>query len=555
MKKFFLLVLLFFVEMTSYAQQKDALFDEVTALKKEVLQKDVTVEAATLKIQAYLKKAKKSNRKELIGRAYYLLSLKNLGSEKQLAYLDSTLFYTEQLQDDPMFPMKPYVYKGSYLFNQNQYDKALDNYILAENLAKSNGNIAYQYHVKFNIANLKRRIGKYEEAVKLFKECMAHEESKQQMNVSRYINTLFQLSSVYCQTKQTAECTEMNIQGIQLATQHKSFLYHNFVVNEGINLSIKGNYAAAVDSIEKGIPHLRERHQVISYLYLAKSYDALNKKEKALQYFKKIDTSFIKTESLFPPLLEAYEYLIKDAEAKNDLRSELNYTKQLIKAGKVVMRDYKYLSNTIGKEYDFPQYVVKRDELIEELQNDKKLIITISILLIVLVSGGLLYNYRLKKQYQKRYEAIIQKSNSIVEDNITVKDVKYPVANLDVDEQIVQDILQELHLFEEEHHFLQNQITLNEVAKRVNTNSKYLSKVINTYKNKNFRTYINDLRVDYLVQRMQHDPMYRKYTLRAIAEEGGFSNPESFFRAFQKRTGLKPSYFIKKVREDQQKIQ
>jgi AraC-like DNA-binding protein len=254
-------------------------------------------------------------------------------------------------------------------------------------------------------------------------------------------------------------------------------------------------------------------------------------------------------------LLEAYEYLIQDAETNNDLKAELNYTKQLIKAGKVVMRDYKYLSSTIGKEYDFPRYVIKRDELIEELKNDKKLILTISIFLIVVILSVMLYYYRLKRQYQQRYEAIIQKSNSIVEDNISVKDVKYSPANLDVDEQIVQEILQELHLFEAEHHFLKNQITLNEVAKRVNTNSKYLSKVINTYKNKNFRTYINDLRIDYLVQRMQHDPIYRKYTLRAIAEEGGFSNPESFFRAFQKRTGLKPSYFIKKVREDQQNKQ
>jgi hypothetical protein len=76
MKKLFLLVLLFATKTTSYAQQADALSTEVVALKKEVLKKGVDVKTATTKIQTYLTKAKKSGRKELIGRAFYLLSLK-----------------------------------------------------------------------------------------------------------------------------------------------------------------------------------------------------------------------------------------------------------------------------------------------------------------------------------------------------------------------------------------------------------------------------------------------------------------------------------------------
>lgn len=555
MKKSVLLILFFFVGVISYAQQRDALLDEVIALKKEVLKKEVDLGTATVKIHQYLKKAKKSKRKELIGRAFYLLAFKNSELDKKLQYIDSTLFYTEQVKGDSIFPMKAYVYKGSFLFNKNDYTSALNNYISAESLAKLKGNVKYQYHVKFNIANLKRRIGKYEEAIKLFNECLVYEESKKKMNIGRYINILFQLSSIYCQTKQVDECTKINAKGIRLALENNSILYHNFVVNEGINLYIKGNYKVSIDSIEKGEKHLRERHQVISYLYLAKSYDALSEKENSLYYFKKIDTSFSKTGSLFPPLLEAYEYLIKDAEEKKDLKSELYYTKQLIKAGKVVMRDYKYLSDTIGKEYDFPRYVAKRDEIIEELKNDKKQIILVSILLIIVALGGLLYYYRLKKQYQKRYEAIISQSNTIVEEKITTRESKQQPVVADIDENIVQGILQELDLFEQETHYLKNQISLKDVAKITNTNSKYLSKVINTYKDKNFTTYINDLRIDYLVDQIQHDPIYRKYTIRAIAEEGGFSNPESFFRAFQKRTGLKPSYFIKKVREDQQKKQ
>jgi AraC-like DNA-binding protein len=76
------------------------------------------------------------------------------------------------------------------------------------------------------------------------------------------------------------------------------------------------------------------------------------------------------------------------------------------------------------------------------------------------------------------------------------------------------------------------------------TNSKYLSKIVNVYKNKTFINYINDLRIDYAVINLQESKTARKYTLQALAFEYGFNTTESFSKAFSKKTGLKPSYFI-----------
>ncbi|WP_159025502.1 AraC family transcriptional regulator [Aquimarina sp. Aq78] len=41
--------------------------------------------------------------------------------------------------------------------------------------------------------------------------------------------------------------------------------------------------------------------------------------------------------------------------------------------------------------------------------------------------------------------------------------------------------------------------------------------------------------------------LYRKYTVQAIAQEIGFNNSEAFSKAFYKKTGIYPSYFIKKL--------
>ncbi|MGH1383703.1 helix-turn-helix domain-containing protein [Kordia sp.] len=552
MKKLLPFFCFFSVILCCYAQKSDALLEEGIALKKKVLHKKVAIDKAETLIRYYLKKAQESQRKELIGRAYYLLSVKNTDHQKKMLYIDSTLFYTKDLKTDKEFPMKGYFYKGLFLDMAEDYQRAIDNYLFAESYANTNQDKTYQYYIKYNIAFLKRRIGNYEEAIKLFKECIVYEEAKKEMNMSSYLNILLHLTAIYYETGQLEKSSIINQQGIQLALENKLMdLYYRFIVCSGINLSLKGSYKAAVDSLEKGIPYLDKSNKITSSFYLAKSYDALQEREKALSLFKKIDTAFTETQNLFLPIRESYLYLIKDSKEKKDKELQLYYIEQLLKADSISHTNYKYLSTTITKKYDIPELMESRDHLIADLKSDKNLILIISIILVVLTLGGLVYYYTLKKVYKKRYDAIVNRPSAIIEEEIIVENAQIRPIAIDIDERTIQEILKQLAVFEEEKHYLTNQISLKDVAKIVNTNSKYLSKIINSHKGKNFATYINDLRIDYMITRIQHDPLYLKYTIRAIAAEAGFSNQEGFLRAFRKRTGLNPSYFIKKVRESQ----
>jgi len=85
------------------------------------------------------------------------------------------------------------------------------------------------------------------------------------------------------------------------------------------------------------------------------------------------------------------------------------------------------------------------------------------------------------------------------------------------------------------------------LAKILNTNSKYLSKVINKFKSKTFNNYINELRIEYFMQEFQSNSQFKNYTIKAIAEEVGFTNTETFTKAFFKKNGLTVSYFMKKL--------
>ncbi len=145
--------------------------------------------------------------------------------------------------------------------------------------------------------------------------------------------------------------------------------------------------------------------------------------------------------------------------------------------------------------------------------------------------------------YKKRYKALIQHSNIEAINKLQKKNINIP-------QNTISDILNALNSFELKNGFLDNGISLNNLSKKINTNSSYLSKVINHYKDKSFSNYINDLRVNYVVQELKFNRSMRNHTVSAIAQDIGFNNSESFSNAFYKKTGIYPSFYIKQLNKD-----
>lgn len=115
----------------------------------------------------------------------------------------------------------------------------------------------------------------------------------------------------------------------------------------------------------------------------------------------------------------------------------------------------------------------------------------------------------------------------------------------------MDDILRKLDKFEKNNDYLNSSLSLMSLAKKFNTNSSYLSRVLNSSKSINFSKYLNDLRIDYAVNQIKNDAVFRKYTIEAIASECGYNNSASFSRSFYKKTGLHPSYFVNEILKDQ----
>lgn len=89
------------------------------------------------------------------------------------------------------------------------------------------------------------------------------------------------------------------------------------------------------------------------------------------------------------------------------------------------------------------------------------------------------------------------------------------------------------------------ELSLKTIADIANSNTKYVSFVINKTYNKNFRTYINEKRIMEACRMLADDEHYGYLTIQAIYEEVGYTNATSFNRTFKKINGMTPAMYKK----------
>jgi len=110
-------------------------------------------------------------------------------------------------------------------------------------------------------------------------------------------------------------------------------------------------------------------------------------------------------------------------------------------------------------------------------------------------------------------------------------------------------ILMKLEKLEKEMYFLKPDFTQQEVAKKIKTNTTYLSYIVNKNYNTSFSSHYNELRINYVINEIINNKKFREYTTQAIAESAGFKNADSFTKSFKKKTGITPFTFINEIKK------
>jgi AraC-like DNA-binding protein len=542
--------------------------DSLTTKDYQTLRKNYTIffdsipSKAHVFAKAYIQKAKLEKKAKELQNGYILMTYL-VDNETAIKYCDSTITIATGLNDQATLA-KTNFYRGSYYFDKRDFKEALDCFLKADKLADAVEDEQFEYFIKYSIGALKVRLSKYNEAKEIFNEIKTYLENRQEMEPYEYfyLSNLHALSNVYRKLNLIDSSSIVNRLGHKeaLMIRDSNSLSH-FIFNEGINYLEKQNFEVAMDSMMKGVRYFEKKQSnanlIVAYYHIGRAYDDFGNELKGMQYFKRVDSLFKITNDLKPETRDAYDRMISFYRNNNNQKELLGTIESLLRVDSVLNTNYRYLNTYIIKKYDTPQLISEKEKLIASLNKGKKNIsrwLYVMILLLLIAGLAIFYYIGKQKQYKKRFEELVNTNTSNIKSTlankkskITSKNEKISMKDIGISEDLVNDIQAKLDEFVENKGYLENSITLNSLSKQLNTNSKYLSKLINHYEQKNFSKYINDLRIDYTVSRLQGNNKFRKYAIKAIANEVGFNNTESFSKAFYKKTGIYPSYFIKQL--------
>lgn len=88
------------------------------------------------------------------------------------------------------------------------------------------------------------------------------------------------------------------------------------------------------------------------------------------------------------------------------------------------------------------------------------------------------------------------------------------------------------------------ELSLNDLASKLEIHPNYLSQIINNHENKTFYDYINEYRIEEF-KRLISIPENQQFTLMAVAFDCGFNSKSTFNRYFKKITNQTPSQYLK----------
>lgn len=514
----------------------------------------------------YLNRAKQQNDTIKIARGYDRLA-RIYHSEKNIKYADSIIELTKELEHITYPAMGiilkayNYYYEGNTVFSTKYFLEAYD-------FAVNEDNISQQIDILHYLIELKSYWGNKEEALELqslrhklindtnlYSKLVKSSRKEYKSKVERLkreikIRSYFNFVICYYNLNKTDSALFYLKKAEILDNKYLAKSYSSWIEEFKIDLFYqKGYYYQVIENSEKLLSDKLSNYSRFNILInLGLSFDKINNLNKAHEIFKAADSIYdLDKIKLLPNQRVLHQKLYEYSKNREDQLSQIHYLNKLVYTDSIHKIKYKFFEPDMIRKFERPRLLKEKEAVILDLQEktqQSRIILWVCLGILSCTTAALLYYFKRQLIYKKRFNALNinkeQKALSSLQNE----------TSLGISKTIETQIVKRLEEFEEENEFLASKINLNELSKRFGTNSNYLSKVINLKKKKNFSQYVNDLRADYALEELRKNKMFRKYTIKAIARECGFNTAESFNKAFYKRCGIYPSYFIKQLKKE-----
>ncbi|PWB19018.1 hypothetical protein DCO46_22015 [Flavobacterium sp. HTF] len=448
--------------------------------------------------------------------------------------------------------------KGSIAYELERYQEALK--IYKENLSKKGFDNVSKLDIKLGLVKTYINLNKQDSAYVFIKSGI--EESRKSNLKEHEIHFLAQLGLIYIDKKDFQNAKITFEKALIIAQEIES---NNLITEINIRISklysLQKDYDKAItllqsiikDETKKDIP--AESLSEIYYL-LAENYKFIENYSESNYYYGQ----FIeKSKKIGEKRIEAIDHLHKIDITESLERETEQKNQKWILLGVTSFLLLLFIGFFIRRRKEGIQNQVKFEELLLKIQNfeNQNAKATNEI---QHNNTAINSNERTESEAFEEESETELISNSIVtiddsvNDEVIAENIETNIEEAINNNFIIKDttraeILDKLIKLEEKKLFLRQDFTLHNVAKRLKTNTAYLSKIVNSELDKNFSSYVNELRINYIIIELKNNAKLRSYSINAIAEEIGYKSPESFTKYFKVATGISPSIYIKKINQ------
>lgn len=504
---------------------------------------------------------------------YYFKKSRELYNQKNIKelhiYNDSLLHYAQK-NDLIEFELRALITKGVAHRMEGKYKEALTVYNTILNLNDTIPNIAQKKTMALiNMGNVYGNIKLNKKAIDAFKKALP--------KVKELGGGYFVESGIYYGLSRAYE----HLKEFDSASVYNSKLKDMATIKKDTFLLVKSLTSASQDLIR--------RKEYSSALMYAREAQKLNEQSKdvrkesdtrlygiladAFYYQNRLDTALVCVK-------KALDFAVKSNDLEGEMYCHKDLSKIYTKKGneeqaKIAEANYLKLNAKYLKEHNATILFDAKNEnqLNKQIITTKERTINSRTKLLFLFAGGLLLavlglfftnkknkriaseNKKIKADYSflnNQYVGLNQRFQDLAQEiekrtrtqNKTSTSVKYKNSALnDKDRQRLMDAV--LEYMDKEKPYLNNDLTKDELAKKINTNSHHLSEVLTLSFEQNFYNFINIYRVKY-AESLLANSANKNSKIETIGYDSGFKSKTSFNRVFKQITGKTPSEYRKK---------
>lgn len=478
-------------------------------------------------------------------------------------YLNKINFNLKKVANESVFyneTAKIYNINANTFFNRKNNTRALEYYFKALEYATLANDIKLIIKIKSNIVTIKGDKGLEKEAIKdllvlrklLFsnKSYYSNEDFEKQLFLNN-INLGIYYANLYHKevNKEYYNSSKHYLQNALKSSKEEDVNKAMIYKNMGVLNTYSNKIDTSVMFYKKALNIYQKNNYINEVYYLKKNiaidyYDSGRKdlaKPIFIENVKNYDPKLIPDDYYLYNLL--YLSKIYDDEKQQD--SMAYYSKSFFELYDKKSNQEKYefvevLSKI--KENDVGKLKSKVIDL-EKKQRNITWIYALFLIGVVLILTLIINKQnKLRKINEKKIEGLIE----------SVKEkIKQPSENKinlgKITNQKEQEIIAQLIKLEKTNYFLRKDFDRYSVARKIDSNTTYLSQAINSYKKMTFNEYTNDLRINYVLKALLEDSKLRGYTMQAIAESIGYKNGISFSKIFKEKTGITPYQYIERI--------